>query len=263
MFGFNLMEMVAGLPGLVMALALHEYAHARAAVAMLATAPETRTDAVDGSNGAKVVLAGPSNAGKSSLFNLFLKEDRSIVSAQKGTTRDYIEAMCTVGGIPIRLYDTAGFRSFSESEIEEEGIRRSHSLVEGADIIIYMVDSSDMAFQICARMAFREAFAKAGAQILEPIMKVEIATPTEFQGNVVGNVSQRRGSITGTSEEMGTTTITAEVPLSEMFGYATDLRSMTQGKAEFTMEFAKYAPVPKNIQEELIKKYGDKAKARA
>ena len=96
------------------------------------------------SQGAKVVLAGPSNAGKSSLFNLFLKEDRSIVSAQKGTTRDYIEAMCTVGGIPIRLYDTAGFRSFSGSEIEEEGIRRSHSLVEGADIIIYMVDSSDM-----------------------------------------------------------------------------------------------------------------------
>ena len=135
--------------------------------------------------------------------------------------------------------------------------------MEVQDGAFHPVDSSDMAFQICARMAFREAFAKAGAQILEPIMKVEIATPTEFQGNVVGNVSQRRGSITGTSEEMGTTTITAEVPLSEMFGYATDLRSMTQGKAEFTMEFAKYAPVPKNIQEELIKKYGDKAKARA
>jgi elongation factor G len=112
-------------------------------------------------------------------------------------------------------------------------------------------------------MAFREAFAKAGAQILEPIMKVEIQTPTEFQGGVVGNVSQRRGSIVGTSEELGMTTITAEVPLSEMFGYATDLRSMTQGKAEFTMEFCKYLPVPKNIQEELIKKYGDKVKARA
>lgn len=95
------------------------------------------------SQGAKVVLAGPSNAGKSSLFNLFLKEDRSIVSAQKGTTRDYIEALCSIDGIPIRLYDTAGFRSLSESEIEEEGIRRSHSLVDGADVIIYMVDSSD------------------------------------------------------------------------------------------------------------------------
>ena len=95
------------------------------------------------SQGARVVLAGPSNAGKSSLFNLFLKEDRSIVSPQKGTTRDYIEALCSIGGIPVRLYDTAGFRSLSESEIEEEGIRRSHSLVDSADIIIYMVDSSD------------------------------------------------------------------------------------------------------------------------
>ncbi|MCK9182462.1 MAG: elongation factor G [Fibrobacteraceae bacterium] len=122
------------------------------------------------------------------------------------------------------------------------------------------VDSSDMAFQICARMAFRQAFEKAGAQILEPIMKVEVQTPTEFQGAVVGNLSQRRGSIVGTSEDVGETTIEAEVPLSEMFGYATDLRSMTQGKAEFTMEFKKYSPVPRNIQEELIKKYGDKAK---
>ncbi|WP_407443207.1 elongation factor G [Fibrobacter sp.] len=135
--------------------------------------------------------------------------------------------------------------------------------MEVQDGAFHPVDSSDMAFQICARMAFREAFEKAGAQILEPIMKVEIATPTEFQGNVVGNVSQRRGAITGTNEEQGTTTILAEVPLSEMFGYATDLRSMTQGKAEFTMEFCKYSPVPRNIQEELIKKYGDKAKARA
>ena len=133
--------------------------------------------------------------------------------------------------------------------------------MEVTDGAYHEVDSSDMAFQICARMAFRQAFEKAGAQILEPIMKVEITTPTEFQGNVVGNISQRRGNIAGTSEERGETTIEAEVPLSEMFGYATDLRSMTQGKAEFTMEFKKYAPVPRNIQDELIKKYGDKAKA--
>ena len=96
------------------------------------------------SQGAKIVLAGPSNAGKSSLFNLFLKEDRSIVSPTKGTTRDYIEALCSVNGIPVKLYDTAGFRNLSESDIEEEGIRRSHNLVEGADIVIYMVDSSDI-----------------------------------------------------------------------------------------------------------------------
>ena len=95
------------------------------------------------SQGARVVLAGPSNAGKSSLFNLLLKEERSIVSPTMGTTRDYIEAMCSIGGIPVRLYDTAGFRSLSESEIEEEGIRRSRSLMEVADIIIYMADATE------------------------------------------------------------------------------------------------------------------------
>ena len=96
------------------------------------------------SQGARVVLAGPSNAGKSSLFNYFLKEDRSIVSGTKGTTRDYIEAMCEIRGIPVRLYDTAGFRDLSESEIEEEGIRRSRSLLDAADLIIYLADSTDM-----------------------------------------------------------------------------------------------------------------------
>ena len=95
------------------------------------------------SQGARVVLAGPSNAGKSSLFNLLLKEERSIVSSTKGTTRDYIEALCTIDGIPVRLYDTAGFRSLSESEIEEEGIRRSRSLMDAADVIIYMADATE------------------------------------------------------------------------------------------------------------------------
>ena len=133
--------------------------------------------------------------------------------------------------------------------------------MEVVDGAYHDVDSSDMAFQIAARMAYREAFAKAGAQVLEPIMKVEVETPTEFQGSVVGNLSQRRGTIMGTTEQLGYTTIIVEVPLAEMFGYATDLRSMTQGKAEFTMEFAKYQPVPRNVQEELIKKFGDKARA--
>ena len=95
------------------------------------------------SQGARVVLAGPSNAGKSSLFNLLLKEERSIVSSAMGTTRDYIEAMCTIDGIPVRLYDTAGFRSLSESEIEEEGIRRSRSLMDAADVIIFMADATE------------------------------------------------------------------------------------------------------------------------
>ncbi len=93
------------------------------------------------SQGARVVLAGPSNAGKSSLFNFFLKEDRSIVSATKGTTRDFIEAQCTIDGIPVRLYDTAGFRDASQvnvDEVELEGMNRSRSLLEAAEVIVYL-----------------------------------------------------------------------------------------------------------------------------
>jgi elongation factor G len=124
------------------------------------------------------------------------------------------------------------------------------------------VDSSDIAFQLAARGGFREAYLRAKPQILEPIMKLEVSTPTEFQGSVMGQVNQKRGLITGSTEEANFTIINAEVPLSEMFGYATDLRSLTQGKAEFTMEFLKYSPVPKNVGEELIKKYASNAGKR-
>ena len=126
----------------------------------------------------------------------------------------------------------------------------------------HAVDSSDIAFQLAARGGFREAYLRAKPQILEPIMKLEVSTPTEFQGSVMGQVNQKRGLITGSTEEQNFTIINAEVPLSEMFGYATDLRSLTQGKAEFTMEFLKYAPVPKNVGEELIKKYSSNANKR-
>ena len=118
------------------------------------------------------------------------------------------------------------------------------------------VDSSDMAFQLASRSAFRESYSKAGAQILEPLMTVSIEAPTEFQGAVMGNLNQRRGIISGTTESEQFVSVSSLVPLSEMFGYATELRSLTQGKAEFTMEFAKYTPVPKSISEDLIKKYG-------
>jgi elongation factor G len=127
------------------------------------------------------------------------------------------------------------------------------------DGAMHDVDSSDMAFMIAGRQAFRQAYQAAKPCILEPMMKVEVETPTEFQGSVLGNVSQRRGMVQGSAEDHGYATISSEVPLSEMFGYATELRSMTQGKAEFTMEFARYAPVPKSVQEELMKKYADRA----
>jgi len=123
------------------------------------------------------------------------------------------------------------------------------------------VDSSDMAFQAAARGAFKEGYSKAKPIILEPIMKVAVETPTEFQGAVMGSLNQRRGMILGTQDEGDICTIEAEVPLSEMFGYSTVLRSSTQGKAQFTMEFATYRPVPKNIADELIKKAAEKKKA--
>ena len=126
----------------------------------------------------------------------------------------------------------------------------------------HAVDSSEMAFKTAAIMGFREAYAKAGPTILEPIMKVEIDAPTEFQGTVVGQVNQRRGVIMDT-QAGDTVSITAEVPLNAMFGYSTDLRSGTQGKGTFTMEFARYAIVPKQEQEEMTKKYREKLAAEA
>jgi elongation factor G len=117
------------------------------------------------------------------------------------------------------------------------------------------VDSSEMAFRICAMAAMRQAYENAAPTALEPIMKVEVSAPEEFQGSVLGQINQRRGIIQGTTSEQGFAITQSEVPLSEMFGYSTDLRSATQGKGEFTMEFSRYAPVPRNIQEELAKKY--------
>jgi len=124
------------------------------------------------------------------------------------------------------------------------------------------VDSSDQAFQMAAIGAFREAYAKAKPAILEPIMKVVVEGPTEFQGNIFGSLNQRRGVILSSNEEGVSSTVDAEVPLSEMFGYSTTLRSATQGKAEFTMEFLKYGKVPSSISEELKKDFEAKKKAQ-
>ncbi len=117
------------------------------------------------------------------------------------------------------------------------------------------VDSSDMAFQLAAMGAFKEAYMKAAPEIMEPIMKVSVEGPTEFQGNIFASINQRRGMIVSSVEDGAICHVDAEVPLSEMFGYSTVLRSLTQGKAEFTMEFQKYGKVPKSVSDELIKKY--------
>ena len=122
----------------------------------------------------------------------------------------------------------------------------------------HSVDSSDMAFMVASRSAFREAYKRAKPRILEPVMKVGVEGPSEFQGAIYRSLMQRRGNVLGSTEDAGFALVEAEVPLAEMFGYSTDLRSETQGKAEFTMEFSRYGPVPKEVTDELLKKYSDK-----
>ncbi|EIL87129.1 elongation factor G [Rhodanobacter fulvus Jip2] len=116
------------------------------------------------------------------------------------------------------------------------------------------VDSSEMAFKLAASMAFKQGFAKASPVLLEPIMKVEIVTPEDYMGDVMGDISKRRGMLTGQEDTPSGKTIDAEVPLGEMFGYATTIRSLTQGRATFTMEFDHYAEAPSNVAEQVMHK---------
>ena len=168
-----------------------------------------------------------------------------------------------VGGAIPREFIPACDKGFQEAIVKGSLIGFP---VVGTRVVIndggfHAVDSSEMAFKTAAIQAFREGYAKAAPQVLEPIMKVEVQTPEEFQGSVIGGLNQRRGVINGTTTNEGFTTIECEVPLSEMFGYSTDLRSATQGKAEFTMEFARYSPVPRMEQEKLMAQYKEKKAA--
>jgi elongation factor G len=128
------------------------------------------------------------------------------------------------------------------------------TLVDGS---YHEVDSSEMAFKIAGSMALKNALSKAGSQILEPMMKVEVTAPDEFTGDVIGDLSGRRAHIEGMEMRGNAQIVRAKVPLSEMFGYATDLRSATQGRATYAMEFSHYEPVPTHVGTELL------AKARA
>jgi elongation factor G len=117
------------------------------------------------------------------------------------------------------------------------------------------VDSSEQAFKIAASMGFKEGLRQAGPVLLEPMMAVEVETPEDFMGNVVGDLSSRRGMIQGMEEQPGgIKLVKAEVPLAEMFGYSTTLRSLTQGRATYTMEFKHYSEAPKNVAEAVINK---------
>ena len=110
-----------------------------------------------------------------------------------------------------------------------------------------------MAFKIAASMGFKDGFRKAKPVLLEPVMKVEVVTPEEYSGDVIGDLNRRRGQIMGMEDSVSGKAVAAEVPLSEMFGYATTVRSMSQGRATFTMEFERYAEVPPNIADSIFK----------
>jgi len=161
-----------------------------------------------------------------------------------------------VGGVVPREYIPAVERGIAEQK--ENGVLAGYPLL-GLKATLYdgsyhEVDSSEMAFKIAASMATKELAKRGGAVLLEPIMKVEVVTPEEYMGDVVGDLNRRRGLIQGMDDGSSGKVVDAEVPLAEMFGYATDLRSATQGRATYTMEFLKYAEAPSNIAEEIISK---------
>jgi elongation factor G len=130
------------------------------------------------------------------------------------------------------------------------------TLVDGS---YHEVDSSEAAFKIAGSMAIKEALKQSDPVLLEPIELVEVETPEQYMGDVMGNLSGRRGKIEGMEDRSNTKVIRAKVPLGEMFGYATDLRSQTQGRASYTMQFDSYEPVPKNIKDEIVSKNGGSA----
>lgn len=193
----------------------------------------------------------------------FAKIQGSLEPQPEGAVENYEFVNEVVGGSIPREYIPACDKGFQE--------QLKKGMLIGAPVVnirctvsdgsYHPVDSSEMAFRVCAMAAIRESYMKANPIILEPIMKVEVAAPEEFQGSVVGQLNQRRGVILDSSTEDKYFTAQAFVPFSEMFGYSTTLRSATQGKGEFTMEFAKYEPVPRQVQEEMVKQYKEKRAA--
>jgi len=148
-------------------------------------------------------------------------------------------------------------------EAMDNGILAGYEMVDIAVVLIdgsyHDVDSSEMAFKIAGSMAFKEACGKAHPVLLEPIMKVEVVVPEEYMAPVFGNLNARRAHIQGSDSRAGSQIIRAQVPLAEMFGYATDLRSRSQGRASFTMHFSHYAEAPASISEEIVSKTTGKA----
>jgi elongation factor G len=173
---------------------------------------------------------------------------------EQGKGYEFINGI--VGGAVPREYIPAVDKGIKEAV--DTGVIAGYPVVDVKVTVFdgsyHDVDSNEMAFKIAGSMGFKEGFRRAKPVLLEPIMKVEVVTPEEYSGDVIGDLNRRRGQITGMDETPSGKAITADVPLSEMFGYATTVRSMSQGRATFTMEFAKYLEVPPNIADGIIKK---------
>jgi elongation factor G len=161
-----------------------------------------------------------------------------------------------VGGTVPKEYIPAVDKGIREAT--ENGILAGYPVVDVKvtlfDGSYHDVDSNEMAFKIAGSMAFKEAMARAKPVILEPIMKVEVVTPEDYYGDIVGDLNRRRGQIVGMEDSISGKVVTAEVPLAEMFQYSTSMRSMSQGRATYTMEFAKYLEVPGNVAGAIMKK---------
>jgi elongation factor G len=159
-----------------------------------------------------------------------------------------------VGGSIPREYIPAVEKGVTEAL--SSGVLAGYPLVDLKVVLVegsyHEVDSNEMAFKICASMALKEAVQKGKPVLLEPVMRVEVVVPSEYMGDVMGDLNSRRGRIKGMEERSGAQVINADVPLAEMFGYSTDLRSATQGRATYTMQFDHYEKVPGSVSEELV-----------
>jgi len=173
---------------------------------------------------------------------------------EKGAGYEFVNAI--VGGVVPKEYINSVDKGIQESMTN--GVVAGYPVVDCKatlyDGSYHEVDSSEMAFKIAGSMAFKNAAHMASPVLLEPIMKVEVVTPEDYMGDVMGDVSRRRGILQGMDDSPSGKIINAHVPLSEMFGYATDLRSQSQGRATYTMEFDHYAEAPNSVSEEIIKK---------
>ncbi len=183
----------------------------------------------------------------------------NIEPQESGKGYEFVNAI--VGGVVPKEYIPSIDKGIQEAL--ESGVIAGYPVVDVKVTLVdgsyHEVDSSEAAFKIAGSMAIKDALKKSDPVLLEPIEDVEVETPSQYLGDVMGNLNSRRGAIQGMEDRNGTTSIKAKVPLGEMFGYATDLRSQTQGRASYTMQFSDYEPVPKSVADQIVSKAGGNA----